>query len=346
MKKFGNLKLYNNRPTIIAEAGVNHGCNLKLAKNYISQAKKSGADAIKFQTYKAETIAHKDSPAYWDTTKEKTVNQHLLFKKFDKFEYGDYKKLYLYSKKEKIEFMTSLFDVDAVDIYSPILSIFKISSSDINNIPLLRKIGKKKKYTIISTGGSKLSEIKNALKYLNLPPNKVCIMHCVLNYPTKDENAELEKITILKKNFPKNLIGYSDHTIPTDNLITLKIAFDLGAEIVEKHFTHNKNLSGNDHYHSMNSKNLINFHNLINKIDTIKKVNKDSLKNQKKSRIFARRSIYVSKDIKKGEILSDKNLIALRPATGISISKWDQICKKKAKKNILKNKKLSFSDFC
>ncbi len=345
MKTFGKLKLYSNKPTIIAEAGVNHGCNLQLAKKYVYYAKKGGADAIKFQTYKAENIAHKNSPAYWDTTKEKSINQQSLFRKYDKFKYYDYKELYNYSKKNKIQFMTSLFDTNSVEIYSPLLSVFKISSSDINNIPLLRKIGKEKKHTIISTGASKLNEIKNALKYLNLPSKKVCIMHCVLNYPTKDEDAELNKISILKKHFPNNIIGYSDHTLPDDNLITLKIAFDLGAKIIEKHFTHNKKLSGNDHYHSMDTQNLLKFNNLINKIENIKKINKNSLKKQRKSILYARRSIYTLKEIKKNERLTEKNLIALRPATGISVDKWDSVINKKAKKKIFKNKKLTFSDF-
>lgn len=344
MNYFGNLKIYKNKPTIIAEAGVNHGCNFNLALKYIDLAKLGGADAIKFQTYKAEKIAHKNSPAYWNTKKEKIKNQYLLFKKYDKFDFSEYRKLYLKSKKKKIEFMTSLFDVESVDKYSEILSIFKISSSDINNVPLLKKIGQKNKNTIISTGASTLEEINKALYYLNLPEKKVCIMHCVLNYPTKNENAELNNITRLKKYFPRHLIGYSDHTLPKDNLLSLKIAYDLGAKIIEKHFTHNKKLLGNDHYHSMDYKNLISFNKLIYEIEELKKINKTNLSNQIKSRIYARRSIYTSKNIEKGEILSKNNIIALRPATGISVSKWEDVINKKTSKKLLKDKKLKFSD--
>lgn len=345
MNYFGNLKIYKYKPTIIAEVGVNHECDFNLALKYVDLVKLSGADAIKFQTYKAEKIAHKYSPAYWDTKKEKIKNQYLLFKKYDKFEFKHFKKLYLKSKKKKIEFMTSLFDVESVDKYSEILSIFKISSSDINNVPLLRKIGKKNKYTIISTGASTLDEIKKALYYLNLPPKKICIMHCVLNYPTKNNHAELNNIIKLKNFFPKHLIGYSDHTLPNNNLLTLKIAYDLGAKIIEKHFTHDKKLSGNDHYHSMNYEDLIGFNKLMYEIEELKKINKTKLSNQSKSRIYARRSIYVSKNIDKGEKLSENNIIALRPSTGICVSKWDKIINKKAKKKLHKDKKLKFSDF-
>lgn len=172
MLKFGPLKLYKYKPTIIAEAGVNHECNLGLALKYIKLAKQSGVDAIKFQTYKAEKIVSKISPAYWDTNKEKTKSQFKLFKKFDKFNFKDYYKLFVECKKNKIHYMSTLFDLDSVKQYSNFLKIFKISSSDINNIPLLREIGKKKKYTIISTGAATIAEIKKAIKILALPKKK------------------------------------------------------------------------------------------------------------------------------------------------------------------------------
>ena len=143
-KKFGSLKLFDYKPTIIAEAGVNHMCNMQLALKYVKDAKDGLADAIKFQTYKADKLVSKNSPAYWDIKEEKTNSQFELFKKYDKFEYSDYLKIFSECKKKKILFMSTLFDLDSVDKYNKIIKIFKISSSDINNTPLLRKIGQKK----------------------------------------------------------------------------------------------------------------------------------------------------------------------------------------------------------
>jgi len=192
LKKFGNLKLFRHRPTIIAEVGVNHNCNLNLAKKYIKLCKSAGADAVKFQTYKADKIASKFSPAYWDLKEEKTKSQYELFKKYDKFNYSQYFALFKKCKKLKINYMSTFFDTDTIDQQNNLIKVFKISSSDINNIPLLKKISSKKKHTIISTGASTIKEIKLALRILNLPKNKICLMHCVLNYPTEDKFANLK----------------------------------------------------------------------------------------------------------------------------------------------------------
>jgi len=331
--KFGNIKLYNDRPSVIAEAGVNHNCNLKLAKKYIDYAKLAGADAVKFQTYKADKIVSENSPAYWDLSKEKTKSQYLLFKKYDKFNFSDYSKLYSYCKKKKITFMSTLFDVESIDKYNRFLQVYKISSSDINNIPLLRKISQKKKSVLISTGASSLKEIDFALKILKLPKNKICIMHCVLNYPTKDVDANLDFIKRLRLRYPGYLIGYSDHTIPDDNLTSLLVAYQNGAQIIEKHFTHNKKLLGNDHYHAMDKNNLINFFSLIKKINLLKKIKNNRI-GQKKSIIYARRSIYFKNTLSKGSRIRSKDIIAKRPALGISVKEWDTVLKKNIRVNV------------
>ena len=304
-KKFGALKLYDYKPTIIAEAGVNHGCNLNLALKYIKIAKKSHADAIKFQSYKAEKLVAKISPAYWDTQEEKITSQYDLFKKFDKFNLKDYKKLFLKCKREKILFMSTLFDVDAVDKFDSLLKVYKVSSSDINNVPLLRKIGKKKKHTIISTGASSVSEIKFAIRTLKLPKNKLCIMHCVLNYPAKDQYLNLNYIKTLKKKFPGYIIGYSDHAKSDSDLAVVEKAFNLGAKIVEKHFTHNKYLKGNDHYHAMSQEDLTRLNVKMLRKKIIEGKYQKDLSKEKKSILFARRSIFAKKDILKGEFFSE-----------------------------------------
>lgn len=170
--KFGNLKLHSNKPTIIVEAGVNHNCNFNLAKKYIKLAKNSGADAIKFQTYKAESLVAENSPSYWDNSKEKIKSQFQLFKKYDKFDFNHYFKLKKICDKSQVSFMTTVFDHNEIDKYDSILNVYKVSSSDITNIPLLRKIGTKKKFVCLSTGASTLKEIEKALKILDLPKKK------------------------------------------------------------------------------------------------------------------------------------------------------------------------------
>lgn len=344
-RNFGGIKLFNYKPTIIAEAGVNHGCNIKLALKYIKYAKEGFADAIKFQTYKAEKLVSKNSPAYWDTNEEKTKSQYELFKKFDKFKYNDYLTLYRQCKKKNILFMSTLFDTDAVDKYNKFIKIYKVSSSDINNIPLLRKVGSKNKHTILSTGAASIKEIKRAIKYLNLQKNKICIMHCVLNYPANDSDLNLNFIKTLKKNFPGYMIGYSDHSKSDSELNVIEKAYDLGAIIIEKHFTHNKRLRGNDHYHSMDKKELISFNKKMERKKIITGSILKKLTREKKSILFARRSIFAKKNIKKGEIFSNKNLITLRPGTGISADKWDYLLGKKSLKTIKKNQPINHKDF-
>ena len=336
INKFGPLKLYTYKPTVIAEAGVNHGCNLSLAKRYIETAKKSGVDAIKFQTYKAELLAAKNSPAYWNIKKEKINNQFNLFKRLDKFNYKDYYTLYKKSLKEKITFMSTFFDTESVDKYDKLIKIYKISSSDINNIPLVRKIGSKKKHVIISTGAANIKEIKIAIKNLSLPKNKICIMHCVLKYPTEDRFANLNYIKKLKQKFPNHIIGYSDHTNSDLGLTSVQLAYSLGAQIIEKHFTHNKLLKGNDHYHSMDKKDLEIFNRIMHRKRDLAGSGIKNLKDEIDSIKFARRSLFAKKNIKEGELFSEKNLIALRPGTGISVSEWDKYVGKKSKKKYFK----------
>ena len=144
----------SDHPYIIAEIGVNHSCSLNVAKKMILQAKKGGAQAVKFQSYKAEKIAKRNSKAYWDTSKEKTKSQFELFSKYDKFGLNEYKQLANFCKKAEIDFLSTPFDVDVVDQLKNLVPVFKISSSDITNFPLLNKISKTRKPVIISTGAS------------------------------------------------------------------------------------------------------------------------------------------------------------------------------------------------
>ena len=219
IKKNNTLKLgsriisEDTLPYIIAEIGVNHEGSLKKAEELILLAKEGGADAVKFQTYKAETLASKNSPAYWDTTKEKTKSQFQLFKKYDSFEKEDYVHLYNYSRNNGIDFLSTPFDLDSIDFLDSLIPFYKIASADINNLPFLRKIASKSKPVLLSTGASNTSEIDYAIDILKSNGcDKIGILHCILNYPTADKNASLRMIENLKNNYNNFLIGYSDHT--------------------------------------------------------------------------------------------------------------------------------------
>ncbi|WP_203256649.1 N-acetylneuraminate synthase family protein [Hyunsoonleella ulvae] len=317
-------------PYIIAEAGVNHEGSFDLAKRLIDEAKEGGAHAIKFQTYKAEKIASKNSPSYWDTSKEPTKSQFELFKKYDNFWKSEYEKLKLYCDEVNIEFMSTPFDVESAKFLNDLMDVFKISSSDITNLPFIEYMCSFNKPIILSTGASYKWEVQQALESINKFEIPVCLMHCILNYPTIDENANLGMITDLIKSFPETIPGYSDHTLPK-NMQVLKTANLLGAVVLEKHFTHDKTLPGNDHYHAMDKEDLKLFSKEIKELYSILgSFNKKPLQTEGISRDNARRSLVASKDIKKGEIITSSHLTWKRPASGISPREIQKVLGKKA----------------
>lgn len=248
-----------NVPYVIAELGVNFYDSarelnispLDAAKLYVKEAKEAGIDAVKFQSYKAETIASKNSPSYWDLSKEPTTSQYELFKKLDGFNKEDYESLYYYCREIGIDFMSTPFDYYSADYLYDFIDIYKISSSDITNIPFIRYIAKKGKPIYLSVGASYLAEIDEAIRAIQQEGNnQICLMHCVLSYPTKNEDANLNFIRHLKQIYPDIPVGFSDHTLPDKCMTVLTTAYLLGADIIEKHFTLNKTLQGNDHYHA------------------------------------------------------------------------------------------------
>ena len=336
----------NKKPFIIAEVGVNHECSILKAKKMILSAKKAGADAVKFQTYKAELIASKNSPAYWDTKKEKSKNQYELFKKYDQLNLEDYQELYNFCYQNKILFASTPFDLEAVDLLDPLLRFYKISSSDVTNFPLIEKISKKNKPVILSTGASSIEEIAEAIKLIKKNLNKeLVIMHCILCYPTKNEDANLGMIKDLEKKFDNCIIGYSDHTLPDKKMSNLMTAFLLGARVIEKHFTLNKKIKGNDHYHSMDSKDLKEFNKQISKkLTIIGSYEKKVIPNEKKSKKYARRSLVLKNSLKKNQIIKKNNLIAKRPGTGISPINLKLILGKKINKNLSEDHILTWND--
>ena len=333
---------------IIAEIGVNHEGSMEIAKRLIDEAKEGGADAAKFQTYKAGTIASKNSPAYWDTTKERTETQFKLFQKYDVFGADQYKELSRYCEKVGIEFASTPFDLNAVDMLDPLMSFFKIASADITNLPLLRKVASKAKPVILSTGASNLSEIEFALSELKqYGASEICLMHCILNYPTEDKNANLAMLSSLARSFPHVTLGYSDHTEPSEDMMAVIVAYLGGAVVIEKHFTHDKSLPGNDHYHAMDKVDLDKLRALLGRIDDLRGSagHKFALESEKLAVRNARRSIIAKHDLEPGHILGADDLICKRPGTGISPVHWDEILGRKLVAAVSEDETLSWSHF-
>jgi N-acetylneuraminate synthase len=336
-----------SKPYVIAEIGVNHEGSLSTAKMLIELAKEGGADAAKFQSYKADTLASINSPAYWDTKKEPTESQHQLFQKYDKFNAHDYMLLAEYCKNLGIDFLSTPFDDDSIEYLNPLMPFFKIASADLTNLPFLRKIAQKKKPIVLSTGASTLGEIDFAVNNLErFGCENLILLHCVLNYPTSDENAHLGMIKGLIRAYPSLLIGYSDHTQPDQDMTALVTAYLSGAVVIEKHFTHDKSLPGNDHYHAMDIKDLKNFTNKIDKISTL--IGRDEFKSpiptEEISRKNARRSIVIKRGLQKNHILVEDDITYKRPGTGISPEHWDEVIGRCTSKTLSADHVLQWSD--
>jgi len=332
-RSFGELKFVPS-PYLIAEAGVNHEGNMDTALFLIEEAARGGADAIKFQTYRAHTIASKNSPAYWDTEKEPTESQYKLFQKYDKFWKNEFEELRKCCDVLGIEFLSTPFDKESAMFLNDLMDVFKISSSDITNRPFIEYICNFGKPIILSTGASNVDEIDRALEWIDAKGVSVALLHCVLNYPTPAEHANLRMIIDLKKRYPDRVIGYSDHTLPAEFRV-LELAYALGAEILEKHFTNDKNLPGNDHYHAMDRSDLVAFRRNLSRVETLLgQAEKHALPSEARARQNARRSLVAACDISAGVTINDELLTWKRPAHGISPAEIQKVIGRRARQNI------------
>lgn len=329
---------------LIAEMGVNFYDTakqmkispLEAAKLYIDKAAEAGIDCAKFQSYKANTIVSKNSPAYWDTTKESTKTQHELFQKFDHFDEKEYRELCDYTHSKGMDFTSTPFDYASADYLADMVDFYKISSSDASNIPFIKHIASKGKPVVLSVGASYLSEVDEAIRELkNSGCQDITILHCVLSYPTDPINANLRIIETLKKTFPDVKIGFSDHVAPDDTMMTLATAYLLGAEVIEKHFTLDKTLPGNDHYHAGEpsdfKKAIANFR-WIDKV--LGSAEKTVLDCELVPRREARRSLVLTRDMKTGEMIQKEDLMPKRPGTGISPKFTEIVIGRKVKEDL------------
>ncbi len=333
------------KPYVIAEIGVNFYdtarvmgiAPLEAAKLYIDKAWEAGIDCVKFQSYKAGTIVSKNSPAYWDLNKEPTKTQYELFLKFDHFGEAEYKELADHAHSKGMDFTSTPFDYESANYLESMVDFYKISSSDLSNLPFIKYIGAKGKKVIFSAGAAYLSEVDEAIRALKEVGCKdIIVLHCVLSYPTDPKNANLRVIETLRRDFPDIGVGFSDHVAPDETMMTLAAAYMMGAEVIEKHFTLDKTLEGNDHYHAGDpqdfKKAIANFH----WIDTVLgSGEKTVLACENVPRHEARRSLVLTRDMNAGDVISEKDIMAKRPGTGISPQYTDIIVGRKVKRDLL-----------
>lgn len=331
---------------VIAEVGVNYDNDMKLAEEMIKAAKRAGADAVKFQTYTPSKIVAIESPKYWEDNKPEET-QFEFFKRSNTFYHEETHELARYCKENDILFMSTPFDLDSVSLLEELaVPAYKIASADITNFPLLRAVAKTGKPILLSTGASSIGEIEKATKIVEDEGNQdIILLHCILSYPTPYEQSHLKMIQNLRDIFPKYEVGWSDHVVPDECLVIPTTAAIMGATVIEKHFTTDRTRKGNDHFHSMDEEQLSK---LVSNVRMAKKSLGQYLKQPMEielpARKNARRSIAVSCDISEGEIFTEKNLIMLRPGTGIHPMFLERILNLKAKREVKAGYLLQWED--
>jgi len=326
---------------IVAEAGVNHNGSVELAKKLIDAAKDAGADAVKFQTFKAESVVVKDAQKA-EYQKETTGegSQYEMIKKLELTE-EDFRELADYAEKKDIMFLSSPFDKESVDLLNELdVPAFKVGSGEITNFSLLKHIAKKGKPIILSTGMSTLGEIEEALDVIRSEGvEDIILLHCVSNYPARIEDVNLRAMGTLKQAF-KLPVGFSDHTLG----ITAPIAaVALGACVIEKHFTLDRNLPGPDHKASLEPDEL---KEIVKDIREVEKALGNGIKKPTKEeeevKKVARKSIVAKVDISKGAIITEEMLDVKRPGTGIEPKYLKFIIGRKTKEDIKKDDVIRF----
>ena len=337
-----------NRVLIIAEAGVNHNGDLNTAKELIDVAAKAGVDLVKFQTFKTDDLVSKEAKKaryQIDNTEEGNDSQYEMLKKLELSE-SDHTTLINYASSKDIEFFSTAFDVKGLVYLNSLgFSLFKVPSGEITNYPYLKKIASFGKPVILSTGMASLKEIQQALEVLTsegLTNKDVTVLHCNTDYPTPMEDVNLKAMNTIRHEFDVK-IGYSDHTLGIEVPIA---AVALGATVIEKHFTLDRNFPGPDHRASLEPNELIAMVRAIRNIELaiqgngIKKPSKSELDNL----IIARKSLHTTKALRKGSILNESDLIPLRPGDGISPMKWEMVIGKELLVDCIPFQKIELSD--
>jgi N,N'-diacetyllegionaminate synthase len=312
---------------IIAEAGVNHNGSIELAKKLIDVAVEAGADAVKFQTFKADKLVSKRAQKadYQKQTTSVEETQYEMIKKLELDE-NAHRVLISYCSKKQIMFLSTPFDHDSIDMLNDFeMPIFKIPSGEITNLPYLRHVSSLGKEVILSTGMADLGEIEDALDVLmssGLPKEKITVLHATTEYPCPFDEVNLNAMQTIRKAFGVD-VGYSDHTRGIEVPIA---AVAMGASVIEKHFTLDRSMEGPDHKASLEPQELkemvIGIRNVVQALGNgIKKSSRSELKNMQ----VARKSIVAARPIKLNEMFNETNITIKRPGNGISPMRWDEV---------------------
>ncbi|HBG87688.1 MAG TPA: N-acetylneuraminate synthase [Marinilabiliaceae bacterium] len=327
----------NDRTIIIAEAGVNHNGSIELAKRLIDAAAKAGADYVKFQTYKTERIVSKNAPKAEYQQKNMQAEDKSQFEMLKALELSEEMHVVLidYCRNRGVKFLSTAFDESSIDYLNSLnIELFKIPSGEITNKPYLQHIARQKKPVILSTGMSTISEIGDAVQILSdtgINKGNITVLHCNTEYPTPMEDVNLMAMLYIKNKLDVK-IGYSDHTLGIEVPIA---AVALGATVIEKHFTLDRNMTGPDHRASLEPNELTAMVQAIRNVEKALSgsgVKEPSL-SEMKNISAARKSILARKRINKGEIFTVENISVKRPGGGISPMMWDEVIGSKAKRN-------------
>jgi len=324
------------RTLIIAEAGVNHNGDIAKAKALIDKGAEAGVDYVKFQTFKAGNLVTKQAKraAYQDKNTQDNDSQYEMLKKLE-LSQKDHQELIDYCTQKGVKFLSTGFDFESLEFLAGLgITIAKVPSGEITNLPYLRKVATLFPEVILSTGMANITEIKDAVKVLTdngVSKDKIIVLHCNTEYPTPMEDVNLKAMLHIQRELGVP-IGYSDHTLGIEVPIA---AVALGATVIEKHFTLDKTLPGPDHKASLEPDELKAMVSAIRNIEKaiggsgLKEVSKSEAKNKP----IARKSIVASKSIKKGDFFTEENITVKRPGIGISPMQWDEVIGKTAKKD-------------
>jgi N,N'-diacetyllegionaminate synthase len=333
---------------IIAEAGVNHNGNMTMAKQLIGVAAEAGADYIKFQTFKTESLvsstAKKAEYQKQNMSRDVSDSQFEMLKKLE-LSPEMHHELIAYCEQKKIKFLSTGFDLESIDLLDSLsIDLFKIPSGEITNLPYLQKVGSFNKKVILSSGMCNMDEIQEAVDILiksGTARNKISVLHCTTNYPTAMQDVNLRAMLSIKEELSLP-IGYSDHTLGIEVPIA---AVAMGASIIEKHFTLDKTLPGPDHKASLEPAELIAMVKAIRNIEqALGSREKKPTETEIKNKTSARKSIHLVKNLRKNHVLSQDDLIMKRPGDGISPMLMMQVIGKKLKTEVEKEHKLKWED--
>ena len=343
----GNINFFEKLKSvyIIAEAGVNHNGNINIAKDLIDKAKDVGADAVKFQSYKANKLANENTPKV-KYQKFNAINSHEThLEMLQKYELSEDDHIYLknYCDKKNIDFLSTPYDVESAKLLTRLnVKMFKVASADLVDFQLHKYLSSTYKPVIISTGMSSLEEIEKTLKIYDLQKSSIILLHCVSNYPCSINSINLNSIALLK-NYFKLPVGYSDHS---SDSITASISVSLSSKVYEKHLTLDKKMEGPDHKASSNPEEFLNIVNEIRKTEIILGNYSKSIKEEElEMRKISRKSLYLARDVKYSQYVKESDFNLKRPGIGISPLEIPNIVGKTYLRDISEGELLKKEDF-